>query len=90
MMGLELEGRLLPRGSAAYNDVMAARRVQKYRLLTQEDVASTDFSTEAGARHYLELLRTRRTEQEVMRAVIVAAGKSPDPPSGWKEPLPGG
>ena len=80
MVGIAIATRVWPQGSSEFTDAVGARRVMEYRMSIQ---AEASIDTDAGARSYLALLTTHRTEQEVVLAVIAEEGKSPDPPADW-------
>lgn len=88
MIGAGLAMGLWPKDSAEYTDALAARRVAQYRIQVEGDL-DAGLSTEAGARHFLGLLSTHRAEQEAVLALIVDAGKNPNPPPGWQAVPPG-
>ena len=88
MLGLSIAKRLWAVGSPEYQEVIAASRVARYRMDATAK-ANLDFEGAKGAKRYLELLATHRTEQEVALAEITAAGLAPDPGPDWKDSRPG-
>lgn len=90
MTGIAITKRVWPEGSVEYSSAVAATRLAHYRIRTEGSIAPAVLSTNAMALEYLQLLTANRTEQEVTLAIIRGAGKNPNPPPYWKEPVPEG
>jgi hypothetical protein len=90
LVGTAIERRVWPEGSPQYLDAVAARKVAHYQILEQSDIPGAALLTEAHASQLLELMSTKRKEQEVAAAIIKAAARDPMPPPGWTDSRDGG
>lgn len=83
MIGVAIAKRAWPADSPEVQAAAEARRIYRYRTAIAADVDETGNWTVRAAEEYLRLLAENRTEQEVFRAKLVRAGRSPDPPGDW-------
>jgi hypothetical protein len=82
MIGLAIAHRAWTADSPEWKAAAEETRVARYRMQT---VGQLELKSAAGARwteQYLSLCEQNRREQDVALALIVKAGKSPDPPPG--------
>jgi hypothetical protein len=82
MIGLAIAHRAWTADSPEWKAAAEATRVARYRMQT---VGQLELKSAAGARwteQYLSLCEQNPREQDVALALIVKAGKSPDPPPG--------
>jgi len=77
MIGVAIAKRVWPMDSAEWKAAADARRLIDYQGKLFGEIVGTDA---ASTQRYLALCRQYKREQEVFRAELLAAGRSPDPP----------
>jgi beta-lactamase regulating signal transducer with metallopeptidase domain len=75
-IGTSLAKQVWPENSAKRVEVAEAKRILDYRM---RSVGLSDAWLNAHASDYLDLLKQHRREQDLFKAVLIAAGKNPDP-----------
>jgi hypothetical protein len=90
MIGIAIARRVWPEGSVEYAGAVEERRQAQYRMRTVGKHYTGQLRKNADVLEYLQLLGTRRAEQDVALIVITRAGKSPTPPTDWQESVPAG
>ena len=81
MIGVAMAKRVWPEGSTAWTEATERRRVFDYRSATLRDSAPARPNAQ-DARQYLAHCAAELREQDVTRALLIDAGKDPDPPAG--------
>jgi hypothetical protein len=77
MVGVAIAKRVWPENSPEWQAAVDARQLYEYRTKLW---AELPLQTDAGVDRYIALCSQYRREQDVLRAELVDAGKSPDPP----------
>jgi hypothetical protein len=87
MVGIAIAKRAWAEGSPTYVDAINARRVAHYRMDADAKLSLHRFIFSQYAAKRLQLMMEKKSEQEVILAEILNAGRNPNPPSdysgGW-------
>jgi hypothetical protein len=87
--GSTLAIRLWPVGSEQLQQVIAQRRVVRYRI-DQMSRYPAKFNSPAATRALAGYVQKNPSEQTALRALFVELGVAPDPPAKWVDDAPGG
>jgi hypothetical protein len=83
MIGGAIAKRVWPADSNEWRRASEARRVYEYRSAVSMHLAFNSLADTPSAEKYLALCADNRREQDVLRAELINAGRSPDPPPDW-------
>jgi hypothetical protein len=87
LLGVAISKRVWPKASVSYREAAKAARRAHYRMAAVSDAGRNHLWDDAYARTYLGWLASNKTEQDVYRAELVAAGFDPEPPPYYLEPV---
>lgn len=87
LIGIAIALRAWPENSPKWLEAAQARRVWEYRFKSAGSVDADAWSRTHASDH-LALYEQHRREQDVLKAVLIASGRNPDPPPIKSEPAP--